>query len=264
MLPLLVASKLDPAGHNMAHYMIDKHGFKAQTNNVYTNRVATLLVAEEELLTMEWLDKEFLPSYYVFLSRHRSESGIPTLTCHTTGNFSDSNAMGGRPRELAYTYPSLQKHYMKTVHKEMFRIHDYHLVIEATHHGPTSLAKPVLFIEIGSTENQWNDHNAISVVCDAVIDAMKTVKSYGSVGIGLGGTHYPSKFTKILISSDYALASIASKHSLSSLDKTMLEQMISKSIEEVKYIFMDLKGLGREKDRLNNIINEIDLEVVRL
>lgn len=265
MLPLLVASKLDPAGYNMANYMIDKHGFRQQKEGyTYTNGTAMLFVAEEEALMMEWLDKRFSPPYHVFLSRHRSESGIPTLTCHTTGNFSDSNEMGGRPRELAYAYPSLQKHYMKTVSTKMSRIPNYQLVIEATHHGPTSLTKPILFIEIGSTEKEWNDQNAVSVVCDTVIDTIKTVKNYGNVGIGLGGTHYPSKFTDMLISSEYALAAVASKHSLPNVDKKMIEQMINKSIEDVVYAFMDWKGLGKEKDRLNSIVSDLGIEVVKI
>lgn len=264
MLPLLVASKLDPAGSNMASYMIENHGFKEKENDTYGNDIATLFISEEEALRMEWLDNRFSPSYYVFLSRHRSESGRPTITCHTTGNFSDSNEMGGRPKELAYVYPSLQKHYMKTVSTEMSEIPDYQLVIEATHHGPTSLKKPILFVEIGSTKKQWDDQKAVSVVCDALVNTIKNIKTYSNVGIGLGGTHYPSKFTDLLIDSDYSLASVASKHSLPSVDKNMMEQMINKSIEDVKYVFMDWKGLGKEKDRLNSIVNDLNLEVAKL
>ncbi len=264
MLPLLVASKLDPASSNMTHYMIDKHGFKEHENDTYANEIAMLFAAEEDALMMEWLDNRFSPSCYIFLSRHRSESGIPALTCHTTGNFSNSNEMGGKSKELAYVYPSLQKHYLKNLFREISRIPDYQLVIEATHHGPTSLAKPVLFIEIGSTEEQWNDQNAVSAVCDAVIDTIKNIKNYGSVGIGLGGTHYPSKFTDMLISSDYAFASVASKHSLSYVDKMMIEQMVNKSIEDVQYAFMDWKGLGEEKDRLNSIVTDLGLEVLKV
>ena len=264
MLPLLVASKLDPAGYNMAHYMIDKHGFKQQENDTYTNEIAVLFIANEETLTMEWLDNRFSVSYYLFLSRHKSERGIPTLACHTTGNFSNSTTMGGRPKELAYVYPSLQKHYMKTISRQRLRVPDYQLVIEATHHGPTSLTKPTFFIEIGSTEKQWNDQNAVSVVCDTVIDTIKNIKNYGNVGIGLGGTHYPSKFTDMLISSDYTLASVASKHSLQNINKVMIEQMISKTVEDVECVFMDWKSLGKEKNRLNSIVSTLGLEVVKV
>lgn len=267
MRPLLVASRSDPAGRGMASYLIEAHGFERVEHEleVYSNQMLDLLLAEQEALTLDWLDERFSPEYYVFLSRHRSESEIPTLTCHTTGNFSGSNEMGGRPKELAYTYPSLQKHYMRTLWKERPRLPEYQMVIEATHHGPTALSRPILFVEIGSSERQWNDRSAIAVVCEAVMEAIKTLRRYGDVvGIGLGGTHYPSKFNELLIDSEYALAAVASKHMLPHVDRSMLEQMISKSIEEVRYVFLDWKGLGKEKERLSNLVKELGLEIIKL
>ncbi len=266
MPPFLVASKIDPAGYGMANYLVGKHAFRRTEYDleVYSSSVADLLLVDGEALKLDWLDSRFSPDYYVFLSRHRSESQIPTLTCHTTGNFSDSNEMGGRPRELAYTYPSLQKHYMQTVWHDRMRISEYQVVIEATHHGPTSLAKPALFVEVGSSEKQWADNEAITFVCDAVMKTIGTLKRYGKVGIGLGGTHYPSKFTEMLINSDFALASVASRHSLPYVDRSMLDQMISKSIEDVRYVFVDWKGLGKEKDRLKELVNGLGLEVIKL
>ncbi len=266
MPPLLVASKIDPAGYGMANCLIETHSLLRTDHEfeVYTNRTIDLLIVDQEALTLDWLDGKFSPEYYVFLSRHRSESGIPTLTCHTTGNFSDVSEMGGRPRELAYTYPSLQKYYMQTLWNQRASIPDYQLVIEATHHGPTALKKPALFVEIGSTEKQWVDKSAISVVCDAIIKAINGLKKYGNIGIGLGGTHYPSKFNELLIESDFAVASVASKHSLPYVDRSMLDQMINKSIENVKYVFMDWKGLGKEKNRLDNVVKDLGLKVVKL
>ena len=266
MPPLLVASKIDPAGYGMANFLMERHSLRRIDHEleVYSNSIIDLVLVDQEALTLDWLDDRFSPAYYVFLSRHRSESGIPTLTCHTTGNFSDGNEMGGRPNELAYTYPSLQKHYMQTLWSQRSSIPDYQPVIEATHHGPTALKKPTLFVEIGSTEKQWTDKNAISVVCDAVIRTINSLKKYSKVGIGLGGTHYPSKFNELLIESDFAIASVASKHSLPYVDRSMLDQMIRKSIEDVKYIFMDWKGLGKEKDKLNQVVNDLGLEVIKL
>ena len=266
MPPLLVGSKIDPAGFGMANYLIETHSLHRIDHDleVYSNSTIDLLLVEQEALSLDWLDDRFSPEYYVFLSRHRSESGKPTLTCHTTGNFSDVNEMGGRPKELAYTYPSLQKHYMQTLWNQRGSIPDYQLVIEATHHGPTSLRKPAFFVEIGSTENQWTDRNAMAVVCDAVVKVINNMKQYSKIGIGLGGTHYPSKFTEMLIDSDFAIASVASKHSLPYVDRSMLDQMISKSIEDVRYVFMDWKGLGKEKDRLNHMVKDLGLEVMKL
>lgn len=202
---------------------------------------------------------------YIFLSRHRSNSNKPTLTCHSTGNFSHA-VMGGNARELAYTYPSLQKCYMLNLYSNRGKVPNYDIVIEATHHGPTSLAKPVLFIEIGSSKREWGDVDAVSVTCESLLSSIVNFKEYDrKVGIALGGTHYPEKFTNLLIDSDIALASVASKHNLKHIDEYMMRQMIAKSIEPVRYIILDWKGLGSEKDRIVNLTNSIEgMEVIRV
>lgn len=252
-------------------------------NTIYSCPYFILMLIDGSALEAEWIDQWLserkkegndYSSYriaildttcYIFLSKHRSESNKPTLTCHSTGNFSNAT-MGGNARELAYTYPSLQKCYMLNLHSNKGKVPNYDVVIEATHHGPTSLAKPVLFIEIGSSEREWSDMNAISVVCQSLLSSIVNFKEYSKkVGIALGGTHYPEKFTNLLIDSDIALASVASKHNLKHLDEYMLRQMIAKSIEPVKYILLDWKGLGSEKDRIVELANSVEgIEVIRV
>ena len=47
-----------------------------------------------EIVTPPNLDSYFNPQAYIFLSRHRAESGIASLTVHTTGNFKDEAILG--------------------------------------------------------------------------------------------------------------------------------------------------------------------------
>jgi D-aminoacyl-tRNA deacylase len=280
--PLLIASKQDICAMNMASYMINQCGMQSIYNNSKNELLRCqyfdLLTIDGNALEMDDINKyinngeEEIDKYtcFIFLSRHRSESSKPTLTCHSTGNFGDVVVAGGNAHELALTYPSLQKCYMLKLWSNRGKVidHGYDIVIEATHHGPTSLPKPVLFIEIGSSEKQWNDINAISTVCESLLATVIDFKQFNKVAIALGGTHYPYKFTNMLIESDIALASVASKHNLMHIDKSMLKQMIDKSVEEVKYIILDWKGLGREKDRLVRLINdfsyEYGLEVIKV
>ena len=102
----------------------------------------------------------FKADVFIFLSKHKSHSSIPTLTCHFTGNFSTDNSHGGYPRQIAIAYPSLLKGYLKAITDARQKVPGYEVTIEATHHGPTSINKPVLFIELGSSEKQWRDENA--------------------------------------------------------------------------------------------------------
>ena len=44
----------------------------------------------------------------------------------------------------------------------------------------------------------------------------------------------------------------------------MLNQMIAKSIEKVRYIIVDWKGLGKEKNRIMRLVENTGLEVLRV
>jgi D-aminoacyl-tRNA deacylase len=267
----LVASKQDLASMTMANYLIHNKHFSVHDKNnseEYTSEVykkIKLHISHENLLYIEELDTRYPHSKaFIFLSKHRSESKIPTLTCHCTGNYAD-NPYGGNSRELAISYPYLQKKYLKEINNSKPALSYYEIVIEASHHGPTSLKKPVLFIEIGSTERQWIDRNAASIVCNCLLRVL--VNGLGKcekVGICLGGTHYPSKFNTLLLESEFGLAAVAPRHNLESVDKDMLNQMIAKSIERVTHIIVDWKGLGKEKNRIMGLVEDTGLKVLRV
>lgn len=281
----LVASKEDPASNVMAEYLINQVGFSTNKKKAAQNRAsldrdgddfseycyANIMLHVSHVSSLLYLDKldEKYPDSeaFIFLSRHSSECGIPTLTCHFTGNFSPSNPFGGNPRELGICYPYLQKQYIKEINMVRSQVPDYKIIIEATHHGPTSLKKPSLFIEIGSTAKQWADRHAASIVCDSIISLITGINintHCKSVGLALGGTHYPTKFNQLLLESDFGLAAVAAKHNLPSIDGSMIQQMISKSVEKVTHAIIDRKGLGKEKNRILQLVDEMDLELLEL
>lgn len=240
---------------------LEEKGFGSKSPSAYEN--VKLHVTEAGLLTLESLDDTYPDAKaFVFLSKHRSDSGTPTLTCHCTGNFAGAQ-FGGNPKEIATAYPSLQKAYLKAI--TATRVPNYEVVIEATHHGPTSLKKPALFVELGSSEKQWNDRTAAGAMCDCVLDVLKkNVKPCKKVGIAIGGTHYPTKFNKLLLESEFGLAAVASKHNLKAIDEGMMAQMIVKSIERVTHVVLDAKGLGSHKDRITKLAEKTGLEILKV
>ena len=272
----LVASEKDLASITMVEYLKNNKGFFTIDNDnesvilqskEYKN--VKLIVCNKSLLHLEDLDeisiwKSSDIQSYIFLSKHASKSGIPTLTCHFAGNYAD-NPYGGNSREIALSYPHLQKQYLSHITNVKSAIPDYDIVIESTHHGPTSLKRPVLFVEIGSTEKQWKDTNAASIVCDCILNVIEDdSKLCRKVGVGLGGTHYPIKFNKLLLNSEFCLAAVATKYDLRSIDEDMLRQMILKSIEKVTHVIVDWKGLGKEKDRIMRLVADTGLDVVKV
>ena len=73
---------------------------------------------------------------------------------------------------------------------------EYDLTLETTHHGPV-LTKPTLYIEIGSTEKQWNSKEAADAWASVIAQNLGLKESEpvswregGDVMIGLGGGHY--------------------------------------------------------------------------
>jgi D-aminoacyl-tRNA deacylase len=273
----LVASEKDLASMTMVEYLKNNKGFSIINNydgstifqsKEYKN--VKLFVCNKSLLYLEDLDEisiwksKDIQSSYIFLSKHVSKSGIPTLTCHSTGNYAD-NPNGGNSREIALSYPYLQKQYLSHLVNVKSTIPNYDIIIEATHHGPTSLKNPVLFVEIGSTEREWTDRKAASIVCDCILGVIEgDLKCCKKIGIGLGGTHYPIKFKKLLLESEFGLAAIATKYDLQSIDKNMLEQMIFKSIEKVTHVIVDRKGLGKEKDRIMCLVADTGLDILKV
>jgi D-aminoacyl-tRNA deacylase len=253
----------------MASYLIEDLGFSFDrsegnyTSKIYRN--VRLHISNRSMLLMEDLDKIYPYSKaFVFFSQHRSQSGTRALTCHFPGNYG-LNRFGGKYRELAIAYPALQKEYMKTLITKREMMWDYQIVIESSHHGPTSLIKPAFFVEIGSTEIEWEDKKACSIICDSILEVTeRNSTACGKVAICLGGTHYPAKFTKLLTDSEYSLAAIAAKYDLALIDKEMLDQMLAKSVEKVSALLIDWKGLGKEKERIMALAADTGLEIVRV
>jgi D-aminoacyl-tRNA deacylase len=264
-----MASEADLASRTMLNYLINYRGFEPvnDRSNIFESKFhedVKLYVSKFELIHFKDVNSQIQNSKAViFLSKHESSKKRPALTCHSTGNFMD-NKYGGRSKELGLCFPSLQKDFIKRINNKKSLVPDYEICIEATHHGPTSLSCPILFVEIGSSYPQWTDINAASLVCDTILEVINFGLNCDKIGIGIGGPHYPDKFNKLLIESDYALAAIASKYNLSFIDHAMLTQMYSKSIEKVTHIVVDRKGLGEEKSRIMNLVGQFGLEILYL
>ncbi|MDH3204263.1 MAG: D-aminoacyl-tRNA deacylase, partial [Nitrosopumilus sp.] len=134
---------------------------------------------------------------------------------------------------------------------------------EATHHGPTALTKPCIFIEIGTTEKQWTDVSLCNSVANLVHQVMSQPIEENPVAICFGGTHYPSKFTNELLDGKYALGTVIPKHALESLDEKMFSHILRQNYM-AKVALLDWNGLGSNKKKITNLLESTDLEVIKL
>ncbi|MDX1441801.1 MAG: D-aminoacyl-tRNA deacylase, partial [Nitrosopumilaceae archaeon] len=140
---------------------------------------------------------------------------------------------------------------------------EFQITIEATHHGPTALSKPTIFIEIGTTEKQWTNVslcNSIAQIVDQVLS--EKIPSH-PVAICFGGTHYPEKFTKELLEGKYALGTVMPKHALDNLDEKLFSHILEKN-KTANSVLLDWAGLGQNKTKAIKLIETTNLEVIKL
>jgi D-aminoacyl-tRNA deacylase len=265
---VIVASD-DLASRTLATALINRHGFESTGvgllgKPVYQKGSFLLYFFEGTIVRPPDLDSYFNPRAYIFLSRHSSGAGTPALTAHTVGNFSEEAELGGRPKELGRVDPDLLKNYMVALSSRKGMAKGYEVTIEATHHGPTSLSKPVLFVEIGSNERNWGDSEAAGVVADSLMESLTERRAWSKVALGFGGTHYPEKFSGLLLDGDVALSFVAPRYVLGSVDERTMGEMLAKTSVPVRYAALDWKGLGEHKQKISGLASQFGLEVIRV
>ena len=258
-MQLLVAYQDDPAGSNMSNFISQD---MKKDGEIFRGKYFDLLVIPTPAISADWLEEKYSYDGFVFLSKHAAESGVLALTCHSTGNFSDAK-FGGNNRQIAIPHPQLQKSYLKKLWQKRNDLSEFQITIEATHHGPTNLNKPTIFIEIGTTEKQWNDISLCSKVAKNVLEVMKGELTSHPVAICFGGTHYPERFTKQLLDGKFALGTVMPKHALDFLDEKLFNHILDRN-SIAKTALLDWGGLGQNKQKVVDLLEKTDLEVVRL
>ena len=258
-MDLLVAYEDDPAGTNMAEF-ISKDLEKDDT--LFRGTKFDVLIIPSPVISADWLEEKFHYDQYVFLSKHAAESGILALTCHSTGNF-DIAKFGGNSKQIAIPYPSLQKIYLQNLWKKRSNFSDFQITIEATHHGPTNLNKPCIFIEIGTTQAQWNDKDLCNSVAQIVKQTIEQPPTNFPFAICFGGTHYSEKFTQQVINGKFALGTVVPKHAVELLDEELFQHIIERNTG-AEAALLDWNSLGKNKQKIMELLSTTKLEVIKI
>ena len=189
---------------------------------------------------------DIVPSHdaecYIFASTHKSESAKPCFTAHTPGNWGSAD-MGGEARTLNIASASR----LSAAVRRMKELSDasslkWDVAVEVDHHGPT-LAKPVLFVEIGSSEKEWGMEEAGVICAQGIIAAAKSAP-VSEACVGFGGTHYCPKFTRTILSGT-PIGNIISSYSLErdGVSEEMVKQAIEKNDCKITHALLDWKGI---------------------
>ena len=272
---LLVTSEKDPVSVNVLKILVENYGFKHEKNleeiRLYSSSKGLLAHVKEDLLHVDCLDKYFKSCIAVFISRHESRERRPSLLVHATGNWTSQALYGGKPHQLSYTSATLLKDAINTLMEkadEYDLSSRYSISLEATHHGPTEMHTPLIFIEIGSTPLEWNDEKAVDVLSETVMELLRTKvpsKDY-EYYVGFGGPHYAPEFTKVMLKTNVAVGHIAPGYVFPmGVKNEVILESFEKVVEKPCKALIQWKGIKNPfRQNLVELLKENNIEVLRL
>ena len=297
----IIASSKDPAGVNIRNNLLELFDFN-KTNEKFDNNDAyecnkfqskniKLYLTNEDLIFSERIDEKINADVFVFASKHRSKENTKSFAVHPIGNW-DKNEFGGKEKSLCPSSAVLLKNLFvelnniakstkikdfrdtknQSVVSEFARAHShstdflvnsgYELTMEATHHGPY-IEKPAVFVEVGSTEEEWNNAENGKIIAKTIMSGLKNENLDYKIAVGIGGPHYCSNFNKVALRTDIAFSHICPKYMLDKLNEELIKQSIGKTKEKIDFIVLDWKGLGAEKQRIIDMLQNLNLEFKR-
>jgi D-aminoacyl-tRNA deacylase len=149
----------------------------------------------------------------VFVSRHSGDTG-PLLSAHFTGNFGPAE-YGGDPESFARACPNAAAEVLDAL--ATHAPEEYDVAMECTHHGPTAVGVPSMFVELGSDEAEWDDPAGARAVARAVLDLRGSAPDRERQVLGLGGGHYAPRFTRVARETSWAVGHVASDWQLDAM-----------------------------------------------
>lgn len=279
---VIVSSTQDPASTNIKSCLLELSSWK--DDNVFFGEVTYkhshlknlyLITISDKKIFHEHLDVELRqhlhlqPSRFIFISRHRSKSGEPTITTHPIGNYGLAE-FGGLSKTLTRSLPYEMARLLRIMYAKVKenKFH-HHVCYEVTHHGPF-LRIPTMFAEVGSDEREWANIDACRVVAQSVLDLL--VSSSHSVSqpphdivlVGIGGGHYAPRFTELCLSKHAAFGHMIPNYHVTtkSIDKEMIQKAID-ATPDAHGIYLHKKALRKsEVTVFKNLCRELEIPLV--
>ncbi|MFH1065649.1 MAG: D-aminoacyl-tRNA deacylase [Nanoarchaeota archaeon] len=252
----VITSSKDEAGKNIRDSLLQLYPFKEQ-RGFYALGNILMYETNKDSIHTENLDKQINADILIFATKHKSASGTKSLSVHIPGNFGKAE-LGGKDKSLCIASASLLKAMFLELNEQGKSLEGYEITLETVHHGPY-LEKPVMFIEIGSSENEWNVKQAGDIIAKTIMNVLqKPIKECKSV-IAIGGPHYPREFNKFLLRTEYAIGQMCPEYQLLNLDEEMLRQMLEKNVEKPEFVLLDWKGLKGHKEIVKNLLEKINI-----
>ena len=249
----LVVSRADRASEHIGDALLDLRDWTAVTTDHYRSEHFELRYYDELHLHLEDIATDFDdPAFLVFVSRHSGETG-PLLSAHFTGNLGLAK-YGGSDHRLAHACPNPQRHVLQALDEHAPA--GYDVSLECTHHGPSDPGAPAMFVELGSSDEQWDDPEGAEAVARSVLDIAETEPATDRTFVAFGAGHYAPRPTRIVRETPWSCGHIAADWALDELgDPTghadVVQQVFDRSGAEYALVEGDrpqleetIEGLG--------------------
>ncbi|NHI94021.1 MAG: hypothetical protein EAX96_16145 [Candidatus Lokiarchaeota archaeon] len=269
-MKIIVTSEEDLASQTIKQQLLIQYEFKEngifEDNTIYSykNKV-NLITIKGKLIESDYLSDYFTPELFIYASRHKAESQMPSLLTHSTGNWGSGNLFGGQPRSVSYSSPeAVRIAYLELLYqKKVLNLSDFDVTMEVTHHGPSELKNPLVFIELGSSEEYWTHKEGALAVARAIMKVVDNKLTFTNI-IGFGGTHYCSNFNKILEKNeDIAIGHIIPKYVIDQVGSELILLAFEKS--KAKFAVIDHKGTNSaQKQKIKEILEKKSIQLKRI
>jgi D-aminoacyl-tRNA deacylase len=220
----IVVSRADSASEHIGEWVLELEPWTESVDDerpeaqgggtVYRSDGFELRTVEELHLHLDGVAGAFDdPDLLLFASRHSGETG-PLLTAHFTGNFGPAE-FGGDDRSLARACPGALDRVLTGL--EEHAPEGYEVGAECTHHGPSQVGAPSMFVEVGSERPQWEDPAAARAVARAILGLRDADPDADRTVVGFGGGHYVPRFARILRETPWAVGHVGADWALEAM-----------------------------------------------
>jgi len=269
MSTVIISSTQDTASTNIKNALLKKSHWEEQGHfldqSYYKSTIFSnlfLITIQDRIIFHEGIQEEIKkhlwikPTEAIFISRHRSKSGKPTLTTHPIGNFGKA-LFGGKSKMISPTLP----HHMTTLlriineNKQKTQL-SQKVCLEVTHHGPY-MSIPTMFAEVGSTEEEWMKQKPADIIAESILQLLeyyqdtKNIANEIPVLLGIGGGHYAPRFTDVALGKNIAFSHMIPSYHIDqgSIDFELFKKVLEIS-QPIHGVYLHRKALKKSQQTI--------------
>ena len=247
MTTLILASKADSASLTLHQAVIEAHRWESAPSPLGELLIgigidAHMLLVDEIHVRSDNIGEMHMEATnknihdIIVLSKHVSSSEVPAMTVHPIGvptgqEMGEDGRSGGVYGTLVPPNPRMASFLRAIVRKGAVEpnLAKFDLTLEATHHGPV-MSLPTMYVEIGSSEEEWTDSNLASIWAEIIIENLsnKAPDPNKRWMLCIGGGHYAPRHRDIVIRSNELVGHILPSYSLPDVDEEATLQNFEK------------------------------------